>query len=197
MKEFAPDPSVYASIGITPTELEILQNSCNLKYFNRGEYIMTTGQHCKHAFFILRGVVRQYTIDTKGKEHILLFAREGHFLANVESVHLSLPSSYFIQALEDTQVLLLSEVELEHLGQIAPRFKELRTKMLHEYIQHQQKRITQLQSDSAEERYLTFIRDYPEMMLRVPQIYIASYLGITPESLSRVRKSLAHRHNKK
>lgn len=197
MKEFAPDPSVYASIGVMPEELALLRGSCNLKHITRGEYILSVGQRCRHAFFILQGLVRQYSIDSKGKEHILLFAREGHFLANVEAVHLSLPSSYFVQALEDTQILLLNEEDIERLGSISLHFATLRTKLLHEYVQHLQKRIAQLQADSAEERYLTFVRDYPEMMLRVPQIHIASYLGITPESLSRVRKALAHKNHKK
>lgn len=196
MKEFPFDISTYIVGDPKISEVESFRGSCHQKRLERGEWLLTVGQRCHHAFFILRGVVRQYSIDKRGREHTLFFAAEGQFLANIEAVCLNMPSSYFIQALEDLEVIMLSETDLRKLSEETKHFGELRLRLLHEHILHQQKRITQLQADTAEERYLTFVEDYPEMMLRVPQHHIASYLGITPESLSRIRKSLAKKHSK-
>lgn len=195
MKEFPFDINTYGGGALTPEELLELENVCQRMQLDRGDWLLTQGQRCHHAFFVLRGLMRQYSLDNRGREHTLFFAAEGEFLTNVEAICLQKPSSYFIQCIEQAEVLLVGATDLDELSRRMPSFGELRLKLLHEHIQHQQKRITQLQAASAEERYLTFIADYPQMLLRVPQHYIASYLGITPESLSRIRKSLAEKRS--
>ena len=108
-----------------------------------------------------------------------------------------MPSKYSIQALEPSQVFIIEEAFLTKLSQKIPSFIDFNTKLLHGHIRQLQNRITQLQSAGAEDRYLSFINSYPDIPLRVPQIMIASYLGITPESLSRIRKELAIKNHKK
>lgn len=110
------------------------------------------------------------------------------------SVYFNDISLYFIQALEDTTVFLFDETMILELSKKEAGFLEFNSKLLHNHIRHLQKRITLLQSATAEERYLYFIKIYPNLMMRVPQLYIASYLGITPESLSRVRKEIARKN---
>lgn len=115
---------------------------------------------------------------------------------NVDSVFFSLPSSHFIQAIEPTRLLLINEKQLRRLVREDAAFADFDRQLLYEHIQMLHRRITLLQSASAEERYLQFIKDFPEVPLRVPQTMIASYLGITPESLSRIRRDLARRNSK-
>lgn len=189
--------SINPDIVLEDIELELVRAACTRKQLAKGDFLLTHGQRCRHTFFIERGLVRQYSIDPKGKEHILFFAAEGAFLDNIEAVHFNAPSSYFIQAIEPTDVLLISEEALAELAKRLHHFSDLHSRLLYQHIMHQHKRITQLQSSSAEDRYMAFVRDYPEMMLRVPQLMIASYLGITPESLSRVRKALADKNFKR
>lgn len=113
---------------------------------------------------------------------------------NVESIFFDQPSSYFIEAIEPSRVLVLDDKQFRKLAAENEAFERFDKSLLHEHIHTLQHRITALQSSSAEERYRLFTKQYPEVMLRVPQMMIASYLGITPESLSRIRKELAQRN---
>ncbi len=141
---------------------------------------------------------RQITwTDDKGKEHIVQFAPENWFVTDRESVFFNQKSSYFIQALENSSVLLLDEAFILLPSQKNNSFIEFNNKLLHNHIRHLQKRITQLLGATAEERYLDFIKIYPDLLLRVSQAMVASYLGITPESLSRVRKELSGKNHTK
>ncbi|HMW13522.1 MAG TPA: Crp/Fnr family transcriptional regulator, partial [Chitinophagales bacterium] len=121
---------------------------------------------------------------------------EKWFISDRESVYFDNPSNYFIQAIEDTKVFVLDELFFQELSLSHPNFLDYNNRLLHNHIRHLQKRITQLLSATAEQRYLDFIQVYPDISLRVPQTMIASYLGITPESLSRVRKELAQQFQK-
>src|SRR5690606_22679558 len=100
-------------------------------------------------------------------------------------------SAYYIQALEDSSVVMLNEDFIHLLSERFPTFIGFNNRLLHNHIRHLQNRINLLLSAAAEDRYLQFIKMYPDILLRVPQTMVASYLGITPESLSRVRRELA------
>lgn len=142
------------------------------------------------------GLLRQFTIDEKGKEHILQFAPERWFVTDRESVYQNRPAVSYIQALEDTHVMQLDESFITRLSEQNKEFAKFNSRLLHNHIRQLQRRVNLLLSATAEERYLDFIAMYPDIMLRVPQSMVASYLGITPESLSRVRKDLAHKNFK-
>ncbi len=173
----------------------IVQN-CKRKTVKKDEFLLRKGEYSHYIFFVESGLLRQYSIDEKGKEHILGFAPENWFVSDRESIYFNQPSSYFIQALEYSTVALLDDNFLKLLSTKVPAFRDYNNKLLHNHIRSLQKRINQLLSDSAEERYLQFVKRYPDILLRVPQTMVASYLGITPESLSRLRKDLAHRNFK-
>ncbi|EDM45470.1 cyclic nucleotide binding-regulatory protein [unidentified eubacterium SCB49] len=171
-----------------------LVEKCKVKKIKKNEFLLKVNEHCKHTFFVEKGLLRQYSIDKKGKEHILSFAPENWFVTDRESSYFNLPSSYFIQALEDSQVVLLDASFIQLLSEEIKSFTDFNNKLLHNHIRHLQKRINLLLSASAEDRYLQFVTMYPDILLRVPQTMVASYLGITPESLSRVRKELARKN---
>lgn len=168
--------------------------NCSTKHYKKGEYLNQPGEICRQSFFVESGLLKQYGIDTNGKEHILTFAPEGWFVADRDSIYFQLPSSYFIQALEDTTVHLVDEELLQKLSAADESFAKFNSKLLHNNIRHLTNRIYLLLSATAEERYQEFVKMYPDITLRVPQTMIASYLGITPESLSRVRKELARKN---
>lgn len=173
-----------------------LVSHCQIKRFKKGDFLLRQGEKCTHSFFVEKGLLRQYSIDDKGKEHIIQFAPERWFMTDRESVFFDQPSVYFIQALENTDAVEINDDFLLELSKHNPTFLEFNTRLLHNHIRHLQKRISQLLGASAEERYLDFVKIYPDILLRVPQTQVASYLGITPESLSRVRKELALKHQR-
>lgn len=163
----------------------------------KGDFLMKEGDSCMHSFFVESGLLRYYSIDEKGKEHILHFAPEGWFLSDRDSLYFNIPTQYYTEALEDSTVILFEKDFFTSFSEDLHTVAELNERLLHNHIRHLQKRITQLLSATAEERYLDFVNIYPDIMLRVPQWMVASYLGIAPESLSRVRKDLANKWKEK
>ena len=193
--------AVFSTYLYTNTELNgdlinSIAENCKSAWYKKNEFLLRQGDICRQVFFVEQGLLRQYSIDEKGKEHILYFAPENWLVADRESIFFNEPGSYFIQALEDSKVTIIDQSFINNLAERNPSFLTFNNRLLHNHIRHLQKRITQLLSATAEERYLDFTKIYPDILLRVPQAMVASYLGITPESLSRVRKDLAQKHFK-
>jgi len=188
----------YSNVDVY-TEETIQQQLSNLKRveFKKNELLIQAGTISRHSFFVERGLLRYYSVDDKGKEHILHFAPEGWLLSDRGSFFFNKPSSYYIEALEDCQVVLLDQYFFSRFIGDSPKMLQLNEFLLQKHILQLQKRITQLLSASAEERYLDFMKIYPDIVMRVPQWMVASYLGIAPESLSRVRKDLAKKWKNK
>jgi len=185
-----------SNLDIDENDISEIVKNCTVKTIKKETFLLRHGEYCKHTFFVEKGLLRQFSIDEKGKEHILSFAPENWLVTDRESTYFNQPSAYFIQALEASQVVLIDEAFIERLSKMIPNFTLFNNKLLHNHIRHLQNRINLLLSADAEHRYLEFIKMYPNILSRVPQTMVASYLGITPESLSRVRKSLAHKNMK-
>lgn len=181
-------------LSIDAAEITAIVENCPTKQFKRGQFLLQKNEICQHGFFVERGLLRQYSVDEKGKEHIIAFAPENWFVTDRESSYFNKPSIYFIQAQEDSQVAVIDERFIQMLSRKFPEFTEFNNRLLHNHIRHLQQRINLLLSASAEDRYLHFVAMYPDILLRVPQVMVASYLGITPESLSRVRRELAQKN---
>ena len=196
MNSFNFKTYLTSNIALDNDSIDNLMLHCKQQQIYKGDFLLRQGEKCKHSFFVESGLLKQYSIDEKGKEHIIQFAPEKWFISDRESVYFDNPSNYFIQAIEDTKVFVLDELFFQELSLSHPNFLDYNNRLLHNHIRHLQKRITQLLSATAERRYLDFIQVYPDISLRVPQTMIASYLGITPESLSRVRKELAQQFQK-
>lgn len=185
-----------STLEIDETEISSIIESCVVKTVKKDEFLLRKDENCKHSFFVEKGLLRQYSIDEKGKEHILSFAPESWIVTDRESVYFNEPSAYFIQSLEASEVVLLDEDFFLILSKRFPKFTDFNNRLLHNHIRHLKKRIKLLLSAVAEDRYLEFLKMYPDIVNRVPQTMIASYLGITPESLSRVRKELSRKNVK-
>jgi CRP-like cAMP-binding protein len=182
------------SLPITDAQFNLISKDLQIKTFQKNEIILSQGDVCNRTFFVGDGLLRSYSIDSKGKVHIIQFAPELWWISERNGLLFNEPSDFFIDAIEQTTAIVIPKdyfnLAIPHL----PKMQELNETMLNNSIRFMQKRINMLLSATAEERYLDFIRLYPNLTLRVPQWMIASYLGITPESLSRVRKDLAHKH---
>ena len=164
---------------------------CNKIQVQKDEFLLQQGGKNNFTFFVEKGLLRYFSIDEKGKEHVLQFAPENWLLSDRESVFFDKPSPYNIQALEDSVLVQISEDLIQQLAEEDDGFFRFNNRLLHNHIRTLQFRINMLLSASAQERYLDFVKTYPDILLRVPQWMVASYLGITPEGLSRVRKQLA------
>lgn len=179
---------------VHPEHLSALVDAVTEREFKKGEMLLRLGQICEHTFFIEQGLTRLYSISEDGVEHILQFAPENWFISERSSVYFHQASMLFIDAIEDSKVVLLDRDFIEMATALSQEFRTYNEYILQNHIRHLQNRIHLLIGSDARSRYLDFIRLYPDLSLRVPQWMIASYLGITPESLSRVRKELARQN---
>lgn len=176
--------------GVSLEQIEQLQDLIVNKTFEKGEMLLEKGEVSSYVYFVEEGLLRFFSISKEGKEHIIQFAPEGWFVTERNSICYNEPSEYYIDACERTTVVLLNQKFIDKASELSPQFRSYNERLLQNHIRQLQKRINLLIGANAEERYLEFINLYPNLMLRVPQWMIASYLGITPESLSRVRKNL-------
>ncbi len=158
-----------------------------------GDFLQRAEEVPRYAAFVARGCLRQYVIDPKGKEHIVAFAPENWWLSDSKSIMSQTPSRYFIDAIEDSDLLLLDGPSHQKLLAEVPGYSAAFRTGIQRHAAAKDERIVSSLAASAEERYLEFLRTYPSITLRVPQSMLASYLGMTPETISRIRKNLSRR----
>lgn len=178
-------------LGVPVDRAEFCSSFYEVKDFKKNEIILREGEVSDCTFFVEKGLLRMYSIDKLGKEHVIQFAPEGWIISDTTSQLLNEKSRFYIEAVEDSTVIIIRKGFFEDLSRFYPEVTEKNQQLMFNHIKNLQNRVNALISSTAEERYLDFIKKYPNLMLRVPQWMVASYLGITPESLSRVRKELA------
>jgi CRP-like cAMP-binding protein len=159
--------------------------------FLKKQFALQHGDVCEYFYFVVRGCMRLYMVDDKGVYHILQFATENYWILDLTSFHKMKPAKLNIDALEDTVVLRINHSDLIDLYVKAPKFDRIFRVLLENHFMHQQQRMTQLFSSTAEERYQLFLETYPHLLNRLSQVQIAAYLGVTPEFLSRIRSRMA------
>lgn len=158
----------------------------------RRSFLLQPGDVCRHFSFVVAGCFKMFAVDNNGKEHNLEFAAESDWLCDLASFYDEKPAGVYIEAMEPAIVLQIKRADVIHLYANYPKFNtSFRVITEHKYIQ-QQTRVLQHISATAEERYLHFIQHYPALVNRLPNVQVASYLGITSEFLSKIRKDLAH-----
>lgn len=177
-------------LEIPQSEITLCGAHYTVQHVKKGDFLLRQGEICKHTFFVEKGLLRMYSIAKNGKEHIIQFAPESWLMSDRSSLYFNEKSDYYIEAIEDSEILFLSPDFFQNLNQMFPNSIKKNDLLLQKHVRNLQNRVNSLLAETAEERYLDFIKMYPNLMQRVPQWMIASYLGITPESLSRVRKEL-------
>lgn len=178
----------YSSISVSEEDFKLIKSHFTFKRLRKKQYFLQEGDVCKYFAFVLKGAMRQYYIDEKGIEHFVQLAIENWWVGDRESwVKLS-PSRYTIDCWENSELLLITYEDVVKLSLLFPSLAEMMRKMDESNNIATQKRITSSISQTAERRYVDFAMEYPAILQRFPQYVIASYIGITKDTLSRIRK---------
>ena len=180
-------------IQLNDVEKDILYGYLKSKTVRRKEFILNQGEICKYSTFVTFGCLRGFTVDKNGIEHVLAFAPQGWWIADMYSLLSQQPGILNIEALEDTETILLSKINQEKLYLEVPKFERFFRILTENSLVASQQRIVDNMSLTAENRYSLFCKRYPTLIDHLPQKQIASYIGVTPEFFSRMRSELLKR----
>ena len=178
-------------LPFTEEEQQLVISKTILRNIKRRQMILQEGFVCKHYTFVVKGCFKMYGIDNKGTEHNIQFAAENDWITDIGSFHSSKPSKLFLEAIEPSVIIQIEKNDLYFLYLSIPKLDRIFKVIIENKYVELQNHVLQNISSTAQERYLTFLEQYPTLALRLPNTQIASYLGITPEFLSKIRKDLA------
>ncbi|RYF94004.1 MAG: Crp/Fnr family transcriptional regulator [Chitinophagaceae bacterium] len=177
--------------NFSATEFEIFNALLEIKTVPKKTMLLQEGDICNFEAYINKGCIRSYYLDENGFEITLQFAIEDWWVSDITSFHDHTPSNMFIETLEDCELLCLSPSKKDLLLQQVPKFERFFRLLVQRNLSAVQKRLFHTIAWPAQDRYLDFICHYPTIPQRVPQHYIASFLGISPEFLSKIRSKLS------
>jgi len=180
-------------IRLSQKEMNLCSQFFTPKKIKKRQFLLQEGEVCRHLAFVNSGCLREYTVDHKGEEHVIQFAIKDWWISDLNSFLSGSSSTHNIDALEDSDVLLLEREARDKLLETVPKIERFFRLLLESNYLATHKRINDSLAASAEERYLAFNETYPALVELVPQHHIASFLGITPQSLSRIRKELSQK----
>ncbi|NIG55084.1 Crp/Fnr family transcriptional regulator [Chitinophaga sp. Cy-1792] len=177
-------------VPLSPTDKALLKQHLTHRKIRKRQFFLQEGEVCRQVAIVEKGAMRAFLIDNEGHEHIAAFALEGWTIADLNSFLRQSPGTLTIETLEDTDLTLISYDAYNALLETMPAFERfIRITITDAYVALQ-KRTTDMISLSAEERYKALVAAYPNILQRVPQHMIASFMGVTPETISRIRKRL-------
>ena len=177
-------------IDLSDKEKSILVEHVKVRDYLKGQFIVQQGDVCKYESYVISGCAKTFFIDQEGNEHVVMFAIENWWTADLGSFITQQPADYNVQCLEKTKVAQFSHTSLEQLYAQIPKLERFFRIIIQNAFVASQKRIVRNLSLTAKERYLIFREQYPDIQQRVPQYLIASYLGITKQFLSKIRAEL-------
>jgi len=180
-------------IEFTDEDLERIESVCIYKKLRKQQYLLQEGDVWRFHAFIAKGCLRTYSIDEKGVEHIVGFGISNWWVGDLESLKSNTPSKFNIDAVDDSEVILIPDRDYNKLVTEVPAFNKMIITIHDRSFMAAQRRILSFISHSAEEKYLAFLEMYPGFADCIPKNMIASFLGITRETLSRIRKAIANK----
>jgi CRP-like cAMP-binding protein len=182
---------ISASSGMTLSDQHkyLITETVKLKRLRKRQYFLQEGDVCKYLGFIIKGATRMFSVNERGQESIVAFGLENSWVTDQESFKNVDYSCYHIEALEDTEMLIINPSQLEYLANAIPAFAAMYSKFQLQQLIYNQKRINASLSMTAEERYYELLKSKPQYTQRFSQNMIACYLGVKPETLSRIRKN--------
>ncbi|MCD0490251.1 Crp/Fnr family transcriptional regulator [Pedobacter sp. MC2016-14] len=181
---------IQDKVSLTAADKETIQSFFTPKKLRKRQYLLQEGQVCKHLSFVAKGLLRTYNVDEKGLEHMSVFGWEGWWISDFNSFLSGDPAIFNIDAIEDSELLLISYDDYENLTLRVPIMDRYFRMLYQNSIVTKERRLMSSITHTAQEKYLKLAESNPEILERIPQNMIASYLGIAPETLSRIRKNL-------
>ncbi len=179
------------TVSLTGDEQEFIKNYLTVKKLRKRQYLLQEGDVCKCVAFVEKGALRLYRVNEDGSEHIVAFALEGFFITDLYSFLTNETSTYNIDAIEDSELVLITRSASDELRKLSSKYQEFIFQETSKAYIQLGRRITSIISLGLEERYKELTTNYPDIIHRIPQHMIASYMGLTPETLSRVRKRIS------
>jgi len=184
---------IQQKVLLSDNDKDAIRNFFVPKKLRKRQYLLQEGDVCKYLTFIAKGLLRTYNVDDKGDEHMSVFGWEGWWLSDFNSFLSGEPAVFNIDAIEDSELLMISRTDYEALTITVPIMDRYFRILYQNSIVTKERRLMSSITHSAEEKYVQLVESNPKMIERVPQNLIASYLGIAPETLSRIKKNLALR----
>jgi CRP-like cAMP-binding protein len=185
--------NVGKRVGLTGKEWAQWEPFFVPRSVRKRQFLLQGGDVCRHLAFVNEGCLREYSVDARGEEHVIQFAIRDWWITDLQSYLTGSPSTYTIDALDDSDVLVLEKSARDRLLETAPKADRFFRLLQEANYVATHRRIDAMLRSSAEERYLAFLKTYPALVESIPQNQIASYLGVTPQSLSRIRKELSQK----
>lgn len=182
--------NIAKHIDLQANEAEFFHSLLKEKKLRRKQHLLRENEVCFHSVFVNTGCLRGYTLDKNGYEHILQFAPSGWWIADMYSMLTGQPGELYIEALEDTEVLLLHIDDRNRLMQEVPKFERFFRIIIENSLVTFRQRLMENLGLPARDRYLLFCKRYPTLIERLPQKQVAAYIGVTPEFLSKMRADL-------
>lgn len=177
-------------ITLSDLEVQLIESVSKQKKLRKKQFLSQEGEVWHYNAFICRGLVKTFSIAENGTEHIINFAPENYWTGDRESLINGTPSSLNIDAIEPTELILIDQPDFERICIEIPQLGQLVNQLIQKSFIVSQSRILTNISFSAEEKYQNFLEKYPYIVNRIPQHMIASFLGITPETLTRLRRNI-------
>ncbi|MNQ17406.1 Fumarate and nitrate reduction regulatory protein [compost metagenome] len=176
-------------IVLSETELLLIDSVSIVKKIRKKQFLLEAGEVWKYNAFVCKGLIKTFSVDKDGKEHIINFSPENYWFGDRESLTNNTPSKFNIDAIENSEIILIKKEDFEMLCHEIPSFNNLVNTILQKSFMVSQNRIHASISFSAEEKYQNFLESNPLLINRIPQHMIGAYLGITPETITRIRRN--------
>lgn len=185
--------SLAQVVTLTEEELDYCRSRFVPKKLRKRQYLLQEGDVCRYTVFVEKGLLRSFTVDEKVAEHILQFAFEGWWMADLYSFLTNEPSPFHMDAIEDSELLMIDRESWDDLLEKVPTLERYFRILIQNNLIATQRRLIGAMSETAEEKYIKLTQTFPECIQRVPQHMIASYLGMTRETLSRTRGQMTNK----
>lgn len=184
---------ILDKVPLTVEEMDTIKSFFSHKILRKRQYLLQEGDVCKYMSFVGKGLLRSYNVDEKGDEHMNLFAWEGWWISDMFSFSSGEKAVFNIDAIEDSELLMITPVDFEALTLKVPIMDRYFRILFQNSLVTKERRLMSSITHTAEEKYTQLAERNPEIIQRIPQNLIASYLGLAPETLSRIKKNIASR----